>query len=909
MAPDLNALKLGAGGLLCLEEKSGTALGWKEPVTKFIQNNFSDREAEDAAEDLQLVDDLRKAVVEKTAPLEARKDSLTKYFRALASIESRFPVSKEGDHVALEFTWFDAFQTRKKATQSNIHFEKAAVLFNFAAVQSQEALATDRTQPEGVKVACHAFQMAAGACAHLRDSVSLKVSSNCTVDLGKECCNMLVWLMLAQAQECVYQKALADQKSASVLAKLAKQVSAYYEEVSKALGAAPLNGHVDKTWAPNVAVKVATFSADAFFRSALAYKAEQKIGCEIARLKQAMARILEAKRVCRTPCAATEGLHALEALVLVEQSVADKENQCVYMEQVPAPETLPAITPHSLVKPLAPTDILEPHGEALFAKIVPDSSTKALSKYTELVDNIIREQAAALARSHEDAAGRLAQLHMPDLLKAAEGQAGALAVPSGLRTFLEELSERGGAETILEAMTKQLQQLRAATADMLVAAVQALDEEGGDDEGLRQQYGVQWNRPASASLSAPLRERLEAFKNNLTQAHTSDKALEIRVQEATPEFHHLHPDRIGDLLPRLEPPMVSVVDDAEAPKLVASLRQLLDRVDQLGSERLQLEEELRVVKDKDDILPKVMSAPESFDALFQAELKKYAPIQDKIQKNAEEQNQALSHLAQTQANFLQVYQVDEWMRACESAMGGVRRVLDQYHQLCDNLQEGVVFYTNLQDAIGAVAKQCEDFVYSRNLQLKDMREQLQENAQQRAAQEDAAHERALDERAARERAHFAQMSINRPGGAGYPAMGQPPPQGFPGHNQHPHPGMQVPPHHQYPPSDFGAPHAFAHQQGALQSHQPYPPQQHPHAGNLHHAPPQHHAQMHPQQYQRQPSAQYAYQPPPSQQAPPYNQMPPVQPGMNMHAQRPPHPPQGYPAPHQFGHQPHPGHQQ
>lgn len=47
-------------------------------VTKFIQNNFSDREAEDAAEDLQLVDDLRKAVVEKTAPLEARKDSLTK---------------------------------------------------------------------------------------------------------------------------------------------------------------------------------------------------------------------------------------------------------------------------------------------------------------------------------------------------------------------------------------------------------------------------------------------------------------------------------------------------------------------------------------------------------------------------------------------------------------------------------------------------------------------------------------------------------------------------------------------------------------------------------------------------------------------------------------------------------------
>lgn len=41
-----------------------------------------------------------------------------------------------------------------------------------------------------------------------------------------------------------------------LLARTACQVSAYYEEVSKALGAAPLNGHVDKTWAPNVAVKV-----------------------------------------------------------------------------------------------------------------------------------------------------------------------------------------------------------------------------------------------------------------------------------------------------------------------------------------------------------------------------------------------------------------------------------------------------------------------------------------------------------------------------------------------------------------------------------------------------------------------------------------------------------------------------
>ena len=35
---------------------------------------------------------------------------------------------------------------------------------------------------------------------------------------------MLVWLMLAQAQECVHIKAVNDNKSPSILAKLAKQV-------------------------------------------------------------------------------------------------------------------------------------------------------------------------------------------------------------------------------------------------------------------------------------------------------------------------------------------------------------------------------------------------------------------------------------------------------------------------------------------------------------------------------------------------------------------------------------------------------------------------------------------------------------------------------------------------------------
>jgi programmed cell death 6-interacting protein len=93
-------------------------------------------------------------------------------------METRFPISADKGHVNLSFSWCDAFKPQKKTTQSNLHFEKAAVLYNLAAVQCQQALAADRSSDDGIKLACHLFQMAAGACAHLRDGVGLKVRSH-----------------------------------------------------------------------------------------------------------------------------------------------------------------------------------------------------------------------------------------------------------------------------------------------------------------------------------------------------------------------------------------------------------------------------------------------------------------------------------------------------------------------------------------------------------------------------------------------------------------------------------------------------------------------------------------------------------------------------------------------------------
>ena len=74
-------------------------------------------------------------------------------------METRFPISRESGQVHINFVWYDAFRHSKKTEQCSIHFEKAAVLFNLAAVLTQQALNADRATDAGRKEAARFFQV------------------------------------------------------------------------------------------------------------------------------------------------------------------------------------------------------------------------------------------------------------------------------------------------------------------------------------------------------------------------------------------------------------------------------------------------------------------------------------------------------------------------------------------------------------------------------------------------------------------------------------------------------------------------------------------------------------------------------------------------------------------------------
>lgn len=87
-------------------------------------------------------------------------------------------------------------------------------------------LGFDRSSVEGRRQGSHSFIAAAGAFAFLKDNVAMKAStgSSTTVDVSVECAGMLERLMLAQAQECVFENSIAKGNTPGVCAKISRQV-------------------------------------------------------------------------------------------------------------------------------------------------------------------------------------------------------------------------------------------------------------------------------------------------------------------------------------------------------------------------------------------------------------------------------------------------------------------------------------------------------------------------------------------------------------------------------------------------------------------------------------------------------------------------------------------------------------
>jgi tyrosine-protein phosphatase non-receptor type 23 len=149
---------------------------------------------------------------------------LKKYYHQLQLLSNRFPM-KSTEECETEFSW-DELYNEKEIVHNDVRFEQENILYNIGALHSYLACLDKRNNDEGIKISCTHFQYAAWAFQAIKDSYS---SIGLTSDLNEEVMLFKVNTMLAQAQECVLEKSIIDNRKHSINAKISFQIIEYYK--------------------------------------------------------------------------------------------------------------------------------------------------------------------------------------------------------------------------------------------------------------------------------------------------------------------------------------------------------------------------------------------------------------------------------------------------------------------------------------------------------------------------------------------------------------------------------------------------------------------------------------------------------------------------------------------------------
>ncbi|KAG8749882.1 pH-response regulator protein palA/rim20, partial [Ceratobasidium sp. 428] len=293
--------------------------------------------------------------------------------------------------------------------------------------------------------------------------------------------------MLAQAQECFWQKASMESYKDGTLSKLAKQVSIHYE-TSLAAAASLSPSPFPQDWLNHIALKKHHFEGVAQFRQSRSDLHTHKYGIELGRLKLAQNEVKQAlleqasKGVAK---AVIDDLKSLSKTLNTNFDRAQKDNDLIYHQNVPSESTLPPITGANMVQSILSNKLQNPSlvigdaENALFSGLVAYGVRMAVEVYIDRRENWIKEEVEGKAKELDAEITRLLQkLNLPGSLDALDKPAG---IPPSLLRRSEEIRSMGGVES-LQQQIEEVQALGSSASGILEEAFDILDTEAVEDE-------------------------------------------------------------------------------------------------------------------------------------------------------------------------------------------------------------------------------------------------------------------------------------------------------------------------------------------------------------------------------------------------------------------------------------------
>mgnify|MGYP002717122757 FL=1 len=466
---------------------------------------------------------------------------MKRYYCQISSLFNRFSTfdgdennSSSCNSIGIQCVWADIYSGQ--TTIGDLDFELACILYNIGALHAELGAATDSRQTQDeMKIACTHFQCAAWAFQHLIDDRKLFRTS----DLCNDILQFFIQIMLAQAQECILEKSMLDNRKASTVAKITVQVVDYYRCAMSMLQQGAMNtsatqssiieivgGKLFKRWKKFVEFKLSYYDSICSLYMANALEDQQQMGERIAWYESASEKIqlatLLAKQLDDHPGGVSiinEAIAFVNDVIMVKLQNSKKENDFIYHAKVPPIAALPQVKGVSLVKGI-PFNVCDPEvsGPDIFARLVPIQAHELASIYSAKKDELLRNIRMKIEEKNQELVSFMSSLLLDkEQLRTPKED----AIPDELINICAELSLNPESVEEVAKILTQLDQVSNDTGKYIDESNELLNEENEKEQKYQEKFG---KRPSSMIIME-LSKELTKHEETHRKAIESNKSL------------------------------------------------------------------------------------------------------------------------------------------------------------------------------------------------------------------------------------------------------------------------------------------------------------------------------------------------------------------------------------------------
>lgn len=684
------------------------------PLEQYIKKEYGQEVQSDEIK--SAMEELRTNSYQVHVPSELSTKVLCDYFYQLENMDYRLPISET--ELKLPFSWFDSFSIKQKVTNYTAKFEQAAIMFNLGALESQHGVGMDRNTVDGLKLACKNFMNAAGIFQFVGNEICSKITSQLTPDMSNDGIYFLVQLMLAQAQSCFYEKSVKDKMKDGIKAKLANQAVVFYKTALNYAKGNVLKEALDKSWWLHVEFQVFTLQAATQYwmgkaDNAVALSKGSGYGTEIARYRYAKDLCekgidLVSKNKMNSSLATS--VKQLQAVVQKALNVAEKDNNCIYMEVVPAINALPMVGTAAMVKPTMPNDLEQFKGIDIFNALIPDTLRATAASFQDTLSDMVRISSECVLEEDHKIRTELDQLGLPASIEADEEMTG---LPTSIWDTISVIQRKGGVSYLKQRLLTNTETSNRVQEKLRVIESSLRNEES-EDSACRSKYGTKWNATPSSELNTTFSKDVDRYHKLLSDARKSDKIVQTTLNE-TQSFRLL--DQSRDDLDRQVPKASAKAGQVDK----TALSNLLLELGNLIKNRETAQEKLSNACSMIDIVPLLIHAGDTpVENILQEEQYKLDSIKSEILNMKTEQQRLLQLVVQENDIYTKRRSSDTESLKRISFIHDLTSGCSAFEKLESDILQGRKFYDDFSYRVDQLKQTVIDHCTARQLQRREL---------------------------------------------------------------------------------------------------------------------------------------------------------------------------------------------